>query len=354
MAKRKAAVRKTSKVAVPTSGTQVADGARVEVDPNAIVMDPKKNGRAFEEPVGDLVDSIKREGLLQPVVLRSVAKGKFEVVAGYRRVRALREINASRKRGKLSCVGVVREVKSEDEAIAINVAENQQRRGLSPIDQAHACRLMDECGMPHRRIGQVMGRSPAWVTQTLKLNDLADDVKQRVHNGEIAVRAAYDLAELPESKQESLVKERAKNLDKIGEAIKDEGKPDKGEAPKKERGTKGAGGFSDLKRAARTAGGKQSLPSTPSARKIAEWVREVSRIESGHNRPLSFARILAMLMLDWINRGDDPDRVLYPFLDEASVMLDGKIEEIVEQLQPGAKKRIERMMKELAPKGKAA
>jgi len=124
----------------------------------------------------ELADSIAARGVIQPIVVRPVAAGRYEIVAGERRWRA------SRQAGLTEIPVVVREV-DEQSAIAIALIENIQRDDLNPLEEAGALeRLLTEFGLTHQQVAEAVGKSRTMVTNLLRLLELNDDVKQHLQD----------------------------------------------------------------------------------------------------------------------------------------------------------------------------
>ena len=135
----------------------------------------------------ELADSISAQGIVQPVVARSVGEGRYEIIAGERRWRAaqlagLRDIQV-----------IVRDV-SDQAAMAIALIENIQREDLNPLEEAEALnRLIDEYGMTHQQLADAVGKSRATVTNLLRLNELHSEAKQLLLSGAIEMGHARAL-----------------------------------------------------------------------------------------------------------------------------------------------------------------
>jgi ParB family chromosome partitioning protein len=130
-----------------------------------------------DEALASLAASIRERGVLQPIVVRAVAGGRFEIVAGERRWRA------SQQAGLAEVPVIVREVDDES-ALAIALIENIQRENLNAMEEAVALkRLIDEFGLTHARAAEAVGRSRAAVSNLLRLLDLNDDVRGLVESG---------------------------------------------------------------------------------------------------------------------------------------------------------------------------
>jgi ParB family chromosome partitioning protein len=130
-----------------------------------------------DEALTSLAESIRERGVLQPIVVRPIAKGRFEIIAGERRWRA------SQQAGLADVPVIVLDVADED-ALAIALIENIQRENLNAMEEAVALkRLVDEFGLTHARAAQAVGRSRAAVSNLLRLLELNDDVRGLVESG---------------------------------------------------------------------------------------------------------------------------------------------------------------------------
>ena len=152
--------------------------------------------RSFqEESLAELAQSIKAQGLMQPVLLRPRPQGGYELVAGERRWRAaglagLREVPA-----------VIREV-TDQQASVMALIENIQREDLKPLDEAGALqRLHDEFGLTHQEIAEAVGKSRASVTNTLRLLSLEQAVRNLLDEGALDMGHARTLVPLPAGTQ---------------------------------------------------------------------------------------------------------------------------------------------------------
>jgi ParB family chromosome partitioning protein len=147
------------------------------------------------ESLAELADSIRAQGVVQPVVVRPLPGGRYELIAGERRWRAaqlaeLHEIPA-----------VVRDV-PDQAAMAMGLIENIQRDDLNPLEEASALkRLLEEFGLTHQEIAQAIGKSRATVTNLLRLLELNDDVKAALEAGRIEMGHARALLALRGSVQ---------------------------------------------------------------------------------------------------------------------------------------------------------
>ena len=129
-----------------------------------------------QESLQELADSIRSQGIVQPVVVRPEGD-HFELVAGERRWRA------AQLAGLQKVPAVIRELDARS-AAAIALIENIQREDLNPLEEAHAfLRLIEEFDLTHQQVADSVGRSRAAVSNLLRLLDLADPVKQQVNKG---------------------------------------------------------------------------------------------------------------------------------------------------------------------------
>lgn len=143
-----------------------------------------------EDSLDELADSIRAQGLVQPIVVRPITGGRFEIIAGERRWRASKLANLD------TIPALVRDV-SDRSAIAMALIENIQRENLNPMEEANALyRLREEFSMTHQEAAEAVGRSRAAVSNLLRLRNLNDDVKRLVENGDIEMGHARALLAL--------------------------------------------------------------------------------------------------------------------------------------------------------------
>jgi ParB family chromosome partitioning protein len=138
----------------------------------------------------ELAASIKAQGVVQPIVVRRLPTGSYEIIAGERRWRA------AQIAGLDTIPAVVRHVPDEA-AIAIALIENIQREDLNPVEEAGALqRLIDEFGMTHQRVAEAVGRSRAAVTNLLRLLSLSEEVRKMLESGRMDMGHARALLAL--------------------------------------------------------------------------------------------------------------------------------------------------------------
>lgn len=151
----------------------------------------------------ELASSIRMQGVIQPIVVRAVAEGRFEIIAGERRWRA------SRLAGLTEVPCLVRDVPDEA-AVAIALIENIQREDLNAIEEAVALqRLMTEFGLTHQQVADAVGKSRSAVSNLLRLNQLNEDVKRLVEHGDLEMGHARALLALDGEAQSQLAQQVA-------------------------------------------------------------------------------------------------------------------------------------------------
>jgi ParB family chromosome partitioning protein len=147
------------------------------------------------EALEDLANSIRTQGVIQPIVVREVSAGRYEVIAGERRWRA------AQLAGLTEIPALIRQVPDEA-AIAIALIENIQREGLNPIEESMALqRLMEEFSMTHMQVAEAVGKSRASVTNLLRLLTLTENVRAMVEQGDLEMGHARALLTLSDELQ---------------------------------------------------------------------------------------------------------------------------------------------------------
>lgn len=148
-----------------------------------------------QEALEDLASSIRAQGVIQPIVVRPVAKNQFEIIAGERRWRASQLAQLA----DVPCI--VKDVPDEA-AVAIALIENIQREDLNAMEEAVALeRLLNEFSLTHQQVADAVGKSRASVTNLLRLNQLNDDVKLLLEHGDIEMGHARALLALKDTEQ---------------------------------------------------------------------------------------------------------------------------------------------------------
>jgi ParB family chromosome partitioning protein len=159
--------------------------------------------RPGAESLAELAESIKSQGVMQPVLVRPAAGGRYEIVAGERRWRA------ARLAGLASVPALVRDI-PDQQALAAALVENIQREDLNPLEEAAGIqRLAQEFGMTHQGIAEILGRSRAAVTNLVRLLELAPPVRELITQGKLDMGHARALLALPLLRQVELAREAA-------------------------------------------------------------------------------------------------------------------------------------------------
>jgi ParB family chromosome partitioning protein len=154
--------------------------------------------RMDETSLAELADSIRARGVIQPIVVRPVNDGQYEILAGERRWRAARIAGLER------IPAVVREVPDEA-ALGIGLIENIQREDLNPIEEASGLkRLIEEFKLTHEEVASAVGRSRAGVTNLLRLLELAGAVQGMLQDGKIDMGHARALLAVGKPRQVEL------------------------------------------------------------------------------------------------------------------------------------------------------
>ncbi len=171
----------------PPAGSE--DGRQIPLD--RIVANPHQPRARFEgAELTGLASSISTHGVLQPVVVRGLPNGDYQLIAGERRVRA------ARMAGLAQIPAVVREP-TEEQMVELALIENLQREDLNPLEEALGFRLLiDRFGMPHEAVASRVGRSRAAVSNALRLLDLAPETQEALLEGQISEGHARALAGL--------------------------------------------------------------------------------------------------------------------------------------------------------------
>lgn len=158
-----------------------------------IVASPFQPRRRFsEEQIAELADSIRESGLMQPLIVRQV-NGKFELIAGERRLRAIRSLGQTE-------VKVIVVEASDQEVAEMTLIENLQRENLTPLEEAGQYRLLQtQFGMKQETIAQHVGKSRAVVANMVRLLELAPKSLALLENGDISVGHAKVLLQLKEA-----------------------------------------------------------------------------------------------------------------------------------------------------------
>ena len=176
-------------------------GASPEGDLRHLPVDLVQRGKyqprvdMHPESLEDLANSIKAQGVVQPIVVKPTGTGSYEIIAGERRWRA------AQLAGLQEIPAVVRDV-SDQAAMAMALIENIQRENLNPMEEANALqRLIKEFQLTHQEVAEAVGRSRAAVSNLLRLLELNDDVKQLLEQRRLEMGHARALLALKDAAQ---------------------------------------------------------------------------------------------------------------------------------------------------------
>lgn len=159
--------------------------------------------RMNQESLKELSESVKAQGVIQPILVRPTAENKFEIIAGERRWRA------ARMAGLQTVPVVIRNI-PDQQALAVALIENIQREDLNPLEQAIGIqRLINEFGLTHQNAAEALGRSRAAVSNLLRLLELARPVRELLAEGRLDMGHARALLALPALRQIELANEAA-------------------------------------------------------------------------------------------------------------------------------------------------
>jgi len=157
--------------------------------------------RMDPQALAELAESIKAQGLMQPILTRPLGAGRYEILAGERRWRA------ARMAGLASVPVLVRDVPDRN-ALAIALIENLQREDLNPLEEAAGVkRLIEEFAMTHAEAAAAVGRSRVAITNALRLLELAPPVQELLREGKLDMGHARALLALPALTQIEIARE---------------------------------------------------------------------------------------------------------------------------------------------------
>lgn len=184
-------------VAAVQEQAAIAPQSELQQLPLEIIQRGKYQPRRDMDPqsLEELAQSIKAQGVMQPIVVRPIAKGRYEIIAGERRWRA------SQQAGLDKIPALVRDIPDET-AIALALIENIQREDLNPIEEAIALqRLQQEFELTQQQVADAVGKSRTAVTNLLRLISLPEDVKVMLSHGDLEMGHARALLGLPVERQ---------------------------------------------------------------------------------------------------------------------------------------------------------
>lgn len=178
--------------------------SETELDLNDIVPNRDQPRKTFDEAsLEELADSIRRHGVLQPLLVRPIPSGGYQLVAGERRWRACRMAG-------LTKVPVVIKELTDTETMEIAIIENLQREDLNPIEEAEGLQaLIDKCGYTQEEAAASVGKSRPAIANSLRLLRLPPEVRDMTRSGELSAGHARALLAFD---NEAMMLEAAKNI----------------------------------------------------------------------------------------------------------------------------------------------
>jgi len=164
---------------------------------------PRKHFSEVE--LDELADSIRQNGVLQPIIVRQHNENSYEIIAGERRWRAC-------KKAGLRFIPVIVKEASDKEVLQYAIIENIQRENLTPMDEAESYeKLRIEYSYTHEELAQVLGKSRSYISNILRLNSLDETIKQSIREQNISAGHARTLVGLNLEEQRALINEIIKN-----------------------------------------------------------------------------------------------------------------------------------------------
>ncbi|MCJ7657246.1 MAG: ParB/RepB/Spo0J family partition protein [Candidatus Atribacteria bacterium] len=181
---------------------QKEKGFVVEMDVESLtpnLFQPRKN--FDKEKMEELKGSIRKHGIIQPIVVRKMANG-YEIVAGERRLKAAKEI------GLKKIPAIIKSINNE-KSLEIALVENIQREDLNPVEQANAFkRLVDEFNLTQQELAEATGKSRALVTNTIRLLKLNPEIQKNISEGKISFGHAKLLLSIEDEEVQKAVCDR--------------------------------------------------------------------------------------------------------------------------------------------------
>ena len=165
---------------LPTAPADDESLHRIPLD--LIAPNPRQPRKSFDEQeLRELAESLREHGVLQPILVRPLPGGRYELVAGERRWRAARLAGLDRM------PAVVRSAAEDDERLELALIENMARQDLNPVEAARACAaLVDEFGLTKEEVGRRVGKSRVAISNLVRLLELPDEVLAMLESGQLS------------------------------------------------------------------------------------------------------------------------------------------------------------------------
>jgi ParB family transcriptional regulator, chromosome partitioning protein len=187
----------------PAQPEQPVDGNVTWLPVDHIKPNPNQPRREFD-PVAmmELTQSIERDGIIQPIIVRRIATDEYQIIAGERRWRAARSAG-------LSKIPAIPRTADDQKVLELAIVENIQREDLNPIELAMAFhRMAGELGLSHDQIGEKTGKDRATVTNTIRLLQLPEDLQQLIAARKLSPGHARALLKIQDDKTQREMAER--------------------------------------------------------------------------------------------------------------------------------------------------
>lgn len=217
-----------------------ANGRSVQhIDIASIQPHPDQPRKQFDETaLQELADSISLRGVIQPIIVRALASGSYQIVAGERRWRAA-------QRARLHRIPAIVRDFTDAETMEIALIENVQRQDLNPIEEAEAySRLIAQFGHSQEALGKLVGKSRSHVANMMRLLDLPGTVLDVVRDGRLSMghaRALIGVEDAPQIVHKIIDKGLSvRQVEKLAQQVK--GKPDRATTSMERRATASSGG----------------------------------------------------------------------------------------------------------------
>jgi ParB family chromosome partitioning protein len=165
----------------PAAGGEAAEPELRDVPVELIAPNPRQPRRSFDEPaLVALAESVRERGVLQPVLVRPIPGGTYELIAGERRWRAARLAG-------IEAVPALVRPQGDAGSLELALIENMAREDLNPVEEAQACALLvEELGLTREDVGRRVGRSRVAVSNLMRLLDLPDEVLELLAAGDLS------------------------------------------------------------------------------------------------------------------------------------------------------------------------
>ncbi len=184
--------------AMPVSRDGVQTSSTLEIEIARISPNPYQPRLDFDQrSLEELKQSIKQNGIIQPITVRRMIGGTFELISGERRVRASQEI------GKKTIPAYIITVETDAEMLELGLIENLQRENLNPIEVSLSFkRLIDECSLTQDQVAEKVGKERSTVTNFLRLLKLPEKIRQGVRENKISMGHARALLGVADEKKQ--------------------------------------------------------------------------------------------------------------------------------------------------------